>query len=228
MSIWAIRGLWILGALALIVEMFILANPRYRVPSPSEWESYDTPRFTIRKPKRFRAGDPEFGKLFALPELGLMSNDVGFYRGRRTGFEVYFRPLQETPNPLSQLGQLAPQPTNPNVRVDIAALVRKRHDERIAALRDDPLYLNFNEEKRSIVTVRGVRGIRSEYKRMIPHPIPLFNMWVKGYVFTAPISSEEVIHIHAYCPVSSYEAYQQVFDQMLGSLTLKQQQGGTR
>jgi hypothetical protein len=39
MNIWVIRSLWILGAVALIAEMFLLANPRYRVPPPSEWET---------------------------------------------------------------------------------------------------------------------------------------------------------------------------------------------
>ncbi|MEN3000984.1 MAG: hypothetical protein ABDI19_03975 [Armatimonadota bacterium] len=221
MTIWAIRALWILGLLALIVEMFLLANPRYRVPSPSEWETFEGRRFSIRKPKRFRAGDVEFGRFFAISELALAADDVGFYRGKRTGFEVYFRPLQETSNPLSQL---MPQ-GNPNVQVDFAALMRKRHDERIAALRDDPSYVNFRELKRSTVTVRGVRGLRSDYEYVLPHIIPLFNMPVRGYVLTVPISEREVLHIHAYCPASSYDAYQKVFDEMVGTLTLKREGG---
>ncbi len=57
MAVWIARALWILGALALIAEMFLLANPRYRVPPASEWEDFEARRFTIRKPKRFRAGD---------------------------------------------------------------------------------------------------------------------------------------------------------------------------
>lgn len=221
MTIWAIRALWILGVLALIVEMFLLANPRYRVPGPSEWETFEARRFSIRKPKRFRAGDVLFGRLFAIPELALSSDDVGFYRGRRTGFEVYFRPLLDTSNPLNQLMLQS----NPNVQVDYAALMRKRHDERIAALRDDPSYVNFRELKRATATIRGVRGIRSDYEYILPHPIPLFNMPVRGYMFTAPLSDREVIHIHAYCPASSYDAYQQVFDQMLATLTLKREGG---
>ncbi len=223
MTIWAIRALWILGVLALIAEMFLLANPRYRIPAPSEWETFEGRRFSIRKPKRFRAGEVVFGRLFSIADLAFLADDIGFYRGRRTGFEVYFRPLIETSNPLSQLtGQ-----SNPNVQADLAAQMRKRHDERIAALRDDPEQVNFRELGRKIVTVRGVRGIRSDYEYILPHPIPLFNMPVRGYIFTAPISEREVIHIHAYCPTSSYDAYQQVFDQMLATLTLKAE-GGAR
>ncbi|GBC92084.1 hypothetical protein HRbin15_00547 [bacterium HR15] len=221
MAIWAIRALWILGLVALIAEMFLLANPRYRVPGPNDWESFEGRRFSIRKPKRFRAGDVVFGRFFTLPNIALDTDDVGFYRGRRTGFEVYFEPLQDTSNPLSQLMP----PSSPNVQVDFAALMRKRHDERIAALRDDPSYVNFRELRRSTVMIRGVRGIRSDYEYVLPHPIPLFNMHVRGYVLTAPLSEREVIHIHAYCPSSSYDTYQQVFDQMLATLTLKKEGG---
>jgi hypothetical protein len=221
MNIWVIRSLWILGAVALIAEMFLLANPRYRVPPPSEWETFESKRFSIRKPKRFRAGDVTFGQLFGNLADILATEDVGFYRGRRTGFEVYFRPLLDSSNPLNPLMSQS----NPNVRLDWASLMRKRHDERLAALRDDPSYVDFKELGRSNVAVRGVRGIRSDYEYVLPHPIPLFNMRVRGYLFTAPISEREVIHIHAYCPASSYETYQKVFDQMLATLTLKSQGG---
>jgi hypothetical protein len=80
MNIWVIRSLWILGAVALIAEMFLLANPRYRVPPPSEWETFESKRFSIRKPKRFRAGDVTFGQLFGNLADILATEDVGFYR----------------------------------------------------------------------------------------------------------------------------------------------------
>ncbi len=223
MAVWIARALWILGALALIAEMFFLANPRYRVPPASEWEDFEGRRFTIRKPKRFRAGDVVFGRLFAITELAQMTDDIGFYRGKRTGFEVYFRPLMDMSNPLSQLMGQGGSRTQP----DFLSLMKARHEERLTALREDPSIAEFRELKRETATVRGVKGIRSDYEYILPHPIPLFNMPVRGYVFTAPISEREVIHIHAYCPAGSYNTYQQVFDQMLATLTLKQE-GGAR
>ncbi len=65
MNVWLIRIIWILGALVLIGEMFLLANPRHRVPDPSEWENYEANRFTIRKPQRLRARSVIAGRLFA-------------------------------------------------------------------------------------------------------------------------------------------------------------------
>ncbi|MCS7301099.1 MAG: hypothetical protein NZ556_06045, partial [Fimbriimonadales bacterium] len=49
------RIFWIVGLIALIAELVILANPRQVAPQKaSDWEIVQQGRFQIRAPKRFR------------------------------------------------------------------------------------------------------------------------------------------------------------------------------
>ncbi|MCS7300764.1 MAG: hypothetical protein NZ556_04335, partial [Fimbriimonadales bacterium] len=107
---------------------------------------------------------------------------------------------------------------------DLNRLLRRAHDRYLAALREDFGYAEFKETQRRPVRVRGVPGVRSDYEYVLPHPIPLFNMRVRGYLITLPFSQTELIHFNAYCPPNSFGDYEKVYNQIIA--TIEVQAGG--
>lgn len=89
--IWIYRSLWILGALAIIGQMYLMSNPRYRMPDESGWDFFQNSRLELRKPKKWKQNI--LGLDGFLP-AGIIEDmpSVGFYRGSRTGFEVGLSP----------------------------------------------------------------------------------------------------------------------------------------
>lgn len=214
------RIFWIVGLIALVAEMVILANPRQVAPQrASDWEIREQGRFRVRAPKQFRLERD----MLLLQELNASEGDIRFVdvidllRGRRTGMQIVIvAPREQTP-PSPPQGALLNAPS-PNLN----QFMRRAHDMYLAAMREDWGFVNFSETKRAPVQVRGVQGIRSDYEYTLPHPIPLFNMPVRAYLITLPLSPTEVIHFNAYCPPNSFGDYQKIFDQIIATIEVRQ------
>ena len=211
------RIFWVVGLIALIAELVILANPRQSVPlRASDWEVVQQGRFQVRVPKRFRkVRDP-----LALMELSASGDEVRILdsltlsRGERTGLIITIA-APGTPPPLG-FGQRAAPPV-----FDMNRFLRRTHDLYLAAIREDWGFTGFKELKRQTVLVRGVQGIRSDYEYTIPHPVPFLSMPVRGYLITLPLSQAEVIHFNAYCPPNSFGDYEKIYDQIIATVQVQ-------
>lgn len=213
------RIFWIVGLIALVAEMVILANPRQVAPQKaSDWEIREQGQFRVRAPKRFRVErDP-----LEILRLSEPSDEVQFLdivtlsRGKRTGMQIVIAAPKQTPPP-PQLEQLQGAPS-----FNLSQFMRRTHDMYLAAMREDWGNADFSETKRTTVRVRGVQGIRSDYEYIIPHPVPFLSMPVRGYLITLPLSPTEVIHFNAYCPPNSFGDYERVYDQIIATVEVRQ------
>lgn len=215
------RIFWIVGLIALIAELVILANPRQVAPQrAADWEIVQRGRFQLRVPKRFRVErDPlEVLKLSTPGGEVRILDTIKLGRGDRTGLMITIA-APGNPLPPTGFGQPAAQPA-----FDMSRFLRRTHDLHLAAIREDWGFTDFKELKRGTVRLRGVQGIRSDYEYTIPHPVPFLSMPVRGYLITVPLSQTEVIHFNAYCPSNSFGDYEKIFDQMIA--TIQVQQGG--
>jgi hypothetical protein len=213
------RIFWIVGLIALVAEMVILANPRQVAPQrASDWEIREQGRFRVRAPKRFRVErDPL--EILRLSEPGdevQFLDIVTLSRGERTGMQIVIAAPKQTPPP-PQLGQMPGAPS-----FNLSQFMRRTHDMYLAAMREDWGNANFSETRRTTVRVRGVEGIRSDYEYIIPHPVPFLSMPVRGYLITLPLSPTEVIHFNAYCPPNSFGDYEKVYDQIIATVEVRQ------
>ena len=207
----------IVGLIALVAEMVILANPRQVAPQKaSDWEIREQGRFRVRAPKRFRLErDPlQILQLSAPDDEVRFLDIVTLSRGQRTGMQIVIAAPKQTPPP--QLGQMQGAP-----RFNISQFMRRTHDMYLAAMREDWGNVDFSETKRSTVRIRGVQGIRSDYTYTIPHPIPFLSMPVRGYLTTLPLSPTEVIHFNAYCPPNSFGDYEKIYDQIIATIEVR-------
>ena len=213
------RIFWIVGLIALVAEMVILANPRQVAPQrASDWEIREQGRFRVRAPKRFRV-ERGLSLLMSLPDFGEDVEVVDAFvlqRGQRTGMQIVITAPKQAPL-LPQLGQLQGAPS-----FNISQFMRRAHDRFLAILREDFRHADFSETKRTTVRIRGVQGIRSDYKYKIPHPVPFLSMPVQGYLITLPLSPTEVIHFNAYCPPNSFGDYERVYDQIIATVEVRQ------
>jgi hypothetical protein len=217
--IWTYRFLWIIGALAIIAQMMIMSNPRYRMPDDSEWNFFENSRLALRKPKQWKQSALGLGG-FLPADLIKDLPSVGFYRGMRTGFEVEFVELKEQ-NPLSMFAESQGQQMPQNTQESFEVLLRKAHDERVKDVRELEWYDEFKELKRFRTRIQGTLALRTDYRFVIPHPIPLFSMPVRGFVLTVPLSEHEAIRFNAYCPERSYADTEKIFEKILASIRLK-------
>jgi hypothetical protein len=213
------RIFWIVGLIALVAEMVILANPRQVAPQrASDWEIREQGRFRVRAPKRFRVErDPWAGwQLSAIgDEVQVSGHRDAVARGAH-GMQIVIAAPKQTPPP-PQLGQLQGAP-----QFNLSQFMRRTHDMYLAAMREDWGNANFSETKRATVRIRGVQGIRSDYEYIIPHPVSFLSMPVRGYLITLPLSPTEVIHFNAYCPPNSFGDYEKVFDQIIATTEVRQ------
>ncbi|MCL6534475.1 MAG: hypothetical protein K6U77_00240 [Armatimonadetes bacterium] len=211
------RIFWIVGLIALVAEMVILANPRQIAPQrASDWEIREQGRFRVRAPKHLRL-EHDLLQILRLPEP---SDEVQFLdivtlsRGERTGMQIIIVAPKQTP---PQLGQMQGAPP-----FNLSQFMRRTHDMYLAAMREDWGNVDFSETKRTTVRIRGVEGIRSDYEYKIPHPVPFLSMPVRGYLITLPLSPTEVIHFNAYCPPNSFGDYEKVYDQIIATIEVRQ------
>lgn len=213
------RIFWIVGLIALVAEMVILANPRQIAPQrASDWEIREQGRFRVRAPKQLRL-ERSLWVLMDLPSLGdeiQLVDAMALQRGQRTGMQVVIAAPKQAP-PLPPLGQMQGAP-----QFNLSQFMRRAHDRFLAALREDFGHADFSETKRSTVRIRGVQGIRSDYEYIIPHPVSFLSMPVRGYLITLPLSPTEVIHFNAYCPPNSFGDYEKVFDQIIATVEVRQ------
>ena len=213
------RIFWIVGLIALVAEMVILANPRQVAPQrASDWEIREQGRFRVRAPKRLRS-ERSLLLLLDLPSLGdevAVVDAFALQHGKRTGMQIVIAAPKQTPPP-PQLGQLQGAP-----QFNLSQFMRRTHDMYLAAMREDWGNANFSETKRATVRIRGVQGIRSDYEYIIPHPVSFLSMPVRGYLITLPLSPTEVIHFNAYCPPNSFGDYEKVFDQIIATTEVRQ------
>ncbi|OYT70262.1 MAG: hypothetical protein CFK49_07570 [Armatimonadetes bacterium JP3_11] len=208
------RIFWIVGLIALIAELVILANPRQSTPQKaSDWEIVQRGRFQLRAPKQFQIErEPRL-----LWELGALGNEVRILdsltleRGKRTGLKITIAAPGNAPT-TPPFGQQSLQPA-----FDMSRFLRRAHDLHLAAMREDLGFVGFVEKRRSPVRIRGVQGIRSDYEYTIPHPVPFLSMPVRGYLITLPLSQTEVVHFNAYCPPNSFGDYQKIYDQIIAT-----------
>ncbi|MCX7992876.1 MAG: hypothetical protein N2651_04315 [Fimbriimonadales bacterium] len=212
------RIFWIVGLIALIAELVILANPRQTAPQKaSDWEIVQQGRFQIRTPKRFRVErDPLMLLELSAPggEVRILDS-ITLERGSRTGLMMTIA-APGNPPPSVGFGQQAAQPA-----FDMSRFMRRAHDLHLAAIREDWGFVNFKELKRQTVRIRGVQGTRSDYEYTIPHPVPFLSMPVRGYLITLPLSQTEVIHFNAYCPPNSFGDYEKIFDQIIATIQVQ-------
>lgn len=217
--IWTYRILWILGALAIIGQMMLMSNPRYRMPADSEWDFFQNSRLELRKPKQWKQDILGLGGFLPADLLKDMPS-IGFYRGSRTGFEVEFVALKEQ-NPLSMFAESQGQQLPQNTPANFETLLRKAHDERVKDIRELEMYDEFKELKRFRTRVQGTPALRTDYRFVLPHPVPLFSMPVRGFILTIPLSEQEAIRFNAYCPERSYADTEKIFEKILASIQLK-------
>lgn len=217
--IWTYRILWILGALAIVGQMYLMSNPRHRMPDESEWDFFQNSRLELRKPKKWKQSVLGLGG-FLPADLVQDLPSFGFYRGMRTGFEVEFVALKEQ-NPLSMLAESQGQQTPQNPPQSFEVLLRKAHDERVKEIREFELYDEFKVLKRFSTRVQGTPALRTDYRFVIPHPVPFFSMPVRGFILTIPLSEREAIRFNAYCPERSYADTEKIFEKILASVRLK-------
>lgn len=215
------RIFWIVGLIALIAELVILANPRQTAPQKaSDWEIVQRGRFQLRVPKQFHIEHaPQLLLGLSTPsgEVRILDS-ITLERGKRTGLKIIIAAPGNAPT-TPVFGQPSLQPA-----FDMGRFLRRAHDIHLAAIREDPDFVGFAEKQRSTVRIRGVQGIRSDYEYTIPHPVPFLSMPVRGYLITLPLSQTEVIHFNAYCPPNSFGDYQKIYDQIIA--TTQVQQGG--
>jgi len=213
------RIFWIVGLIALVAEMVILANPRQVAPQrASDWEIREQGRFRVRAPKQLRS-ERSLLLLLDLPSLGdevAVVDAFALQRGRRTGMQIVITAPKQAPPP-PQLGQLQGAPP-----FNINQFMRRAHDRFLAALREDLGHADFSETKRSTVRIRGAQGIRSDYEYKIPHPVPFLSMPVRGYLITLPLSPTEVVHFNAYCPPNSFGDYEKIYNQIIATSEVRQ------
>ena len=103
------RIFWIVGLIALVAEMVILANPRQVAPQrASDWEIREQGQFRVRAPKRFRVErDPQQARqLSAIGDEVQFLDIVTLSRGERTGMQIVIVAPKQMPPP-PQLGQVA-------------------------------------------------------------------------------------------------------------------------
>lgn len=114
-------------------------------------------------------------------------------------------------------GQQTPQ----NASQSFEALLRKAHEERVREIREFELYDEFKMLKRFSTRVQGTPALRTDYRFIIPHPVPFFSMPVRGFILTIPLSEQEAIRFNAYCPERSYSDTEKIFEKILASVRLK-------
>ena len=133
------RIFWIVGLIALVAEMVILANPRQVAPQKaSDWEIREQGRFRVRAPKRLRSERSLL--LLDLPRLGdevAVVDAFALQRGKRTGMQIVIAAPRKAPPP-PQLGQLQGVPS-----FNISQFMRRAHDRFLAALREDFGHADF-------------------------------------------------------------------------------------
>lgn len=217
------RILWIVGLVALIVELALLANPRVRAPQSSkEWQIVQEGSFTMRAPKQFRSARvPNFMlTMYGSDSEFRILEAVFLTRGRRFGMEI----LVVAPRQMS-LPPSFGQAQNPLIQhPNMAQLLRKAHASYIASLREDWEFVDFKETSNRSIRVQGVPALRSDYTCKIPHPIDFLSMPLRGFLITVPLSQTRIVHINAYAPPGSFKEYEKVYEQMIASIRI--QQGG--
>jgi hypothetical protein len=128
------RIFWIVGLIALVAEMVILANPRQIAPQrASDWEIREQGLFRVRAPKRFRVErDPwQAWQLSAIGDEVRFLDIVTLSRGERTGMQIVIAAPKQAPPP-PQLGQLQGAP-----QFNLSQFMRRAHDRFLAAMRED-------------------------------------------------------------------------------------------
>jgi hypothetical protein len=128
------RIFWIVGLIALVAEMVILANPRQVAPQrASDWEIREQGLFRVRAPKRFRVErDPwQAWQLSAIGDEVRFLDIVTLSRGERTGMQIVIAAPKQAPPP-PQLGQLQGAP-----QFNLSQFMRRTHDMYLAAMRED-------------------------------------------------------------------------------------------
>lgn len=213
------RIFWIMGLIALIAELVILANPRQATPQKaSDWEIVQRGRFQLRVPRQFNmVRDPLLLLELSAPggEVRILDS-VKLERGERTGLMITIAAPGNAPT-TPPFG-----PQSLQAAFDMSRFLRRAHDLYLAAMREDLSFVDFVEKQRSTVRIRSVQGIRSDYEYTIPHPVPFLSMPVRGYLISLPLSQTEVIHFNAYCPPNSFGDYQKIYDQIIATAQVQQ------
>jgi len=215
------RIFWIVGLVALVAEMIILANPRQVAPHrAADWQIQEKGRFRVRAPRRFAITHESMHRHqpLASGDDMLITEVLELARGRRTGMQVVIAAPSVRPPTMPQHDSMPVAPA-----FDLHQFLRRAHDMYLAAMREDWGHADFAETRRFTVRLRGVQGIRSDYEYIIPHPVSFLSMPVRGYLITMPLSPTEIIHFNAYCPPNSFGDYEKVYDQIIATLEVRQE-----
>lgn len=214
--LWVYRFLWIASSLGAAVLLIVASSPRNERPLASgSWTTVQQGRFTATIPPAFRAHRD------ALTQMGMnkpnspvqLQDALRIERGARAGLKLALVTIRTDLQPTSEDSAAAtPQEQSG------AGLLRQVHQTQLQNLRE--AFPDFKEAGQRAVRIQGVAGLRTDYEYTLTHWVPLFNLPVRGYLITVPVSQTEALHIIAYSPPHRLEEYQPFYERIVNSLKL--------
>lgn len=210
------RFLWIASSLGAAAILIMLSNSRQAPPVfAGQWTRVQQGRFTLQIPREFRAHRD------ALTQMGMnkpnspiqLQDAVRIERGVRIGIQLALVTLR------TDLQTSSDEPsTGSSQEPNPLRLLRQVHAAQLENLRN--AYADFKENRNIRVQIQGVMGLRTDFEYTLTHWIPFFNMPVRGYLITLPVSPSEALHAIAYCPPHQLTEYQQVYERLLNTVRL--------
>ncbi len=224
--IWAYRIVWMLGTLALIVELIMFYNPRYHTPPrytqmwvPAKTEKY---QFEIPQPFRMtRLSELALGVTGARANMRVLEG-VNIQHSWRAGMQmvvVTFRPQES--------GEADATPTytadgNPY------EMAQRAHQEYLTLLQQGEKVRQVQASETQWEQKENRYRLRSNYTGQTQHRLPIFQEPVEGFVITFPLSGQEAIVFHAHYPRTQAEYYRATFERIVQSFRSMSAQGGSQ
>lgn len=214
--LWVYRFLWIASSLGTAAILIVASNPRNERPiDAGGGTTLQQGRFTVQVPSGFRAHRD------ALTQMGMnkpnsplqLQDALRIERGARTGVKIALVTVRTDLIPASEE---ASAPTSQEQSG--ARLLQQVHRAQLQNLRE--ALADFKETGQRTVQVQGVYGLRADFEFTLTHWIPFFNMPVRGYLITLPVSQTEALHVIAYAPPHRFKEYQPLYERMLNTLRL--------
>ncbi len=217
--IWAYRIVWMVGALALVVEWFLFSHPRYRVPPrfTQKWVSVQTDRYQFEMPQPFRSSslsDLALGVATARTSLRVLEG-ISLQHSWRAGMQVMIVSFRTQESGEAEQPLLASTENNPY------QMARRAHQEYLEFLRQGTKVQRAQLSRSVVVQINQSQALRTNFTGQIAHRIPNLKADIEGFVMTFPLSAEQSLLFYAYYPQEQAQPYRSVFERVVKSFRIK-------
>lgn len=217
--IWAYRIVWILGALALIVELILFYNPRYHTPPrfTQRWVPAQTEKYQFEMPQPFRKSllsDLALGVSTARANLRVLEG-VSVQHSWRAGMQVMVVSFRT-----EESGE-ADAPTPSATDGNPYDMARRAHQEYLNVLQASEKVRQVQATQSGVVQVNKAYALRTNFTGQAQHRVPSFQAPIEGFVMTFPLSAQESLVFHAQYPREQAKHYRPAFERIVKSFRTK-------